>query len=224
VAAGLYLHEAGRPASAVRVWPVPAGIAPGAIQEARNYILELRDAAGADAANLYIDDVLVEALRSPTPDVARWRWSPGFYAGAVEARIDFGTGRESRFEIVTDPDLRKLTRDDFDTMVREILEDTHALFALSGFRTGIARGDGKEVPPIARLEFLRSRLEALEHAVREIDRRPIRKLETRTVPVPHYRARGVTGLEILRSYRSGRVLRENPPGRLPPARGGTLPE
>ena len=47
-------------------------------------------------------------------------------------------------------------------MVREILEDTFALFALSGFRKSIASGAGGRAPPIARLEFLRSRIEMLE--------------------------------------------------------------
>ena len=46
----------------------------------------------------------------------------------------------------------------FDAMVREILDDTFALFALSGFRKGIARGAGRRPPPIARLEFVRSRI------------------------------------------------------------------
>ena len=42
------------------------------------------DAAGAD---LVINDTPLEALRAQI-DAARWRWSPGFHAGLVEAELD----------------------------------------------------------------------------------------------------------------------------------------
>ena len=134
-----------------QVWPEPEAVAPGAIQETGSYLFELRG-AGAAAADLLIDDVALEALRTPGPDTARWRWLPGFHAGTVEAELRLPGAASRRFEVVTDPDLRKLTRHDFDSMVREILEDTFALFSLSSFRKGIARGAGRRPPAIARLD------------------------------------------------------------------------
>ena len=128
-----------------QVWPEPEAVAPGAIQETGSYLFELRG-AGAAAADLLIDDVALEALRTPGPDTARWRWLPGFHAGTVEAELRLPGAASRRFEVVTDPDLRKLTRHDFDSMVREILEDTFALFSLSSFRKGIARGAGRRPP------------------------------------------------------------------------------
>ena len=113
-------------------------------------------AADAATADLLIDDRPLEALRAQAPDMARWRWSPGFHAGTVEAELRLAGQAPRRFEVVTDPDRRKLTRDDFDTMVREILDDTFALFSLSSFRKAVARGTGGRPPAIARLEFLRS--------------------------------------------------------------------
>lgn len=132
---------------------MPDAVPPGAVREGASYLFELRDSDDALAADLLIDDVPAEALRSREPRMARWRWQPGFHAGMVQAALHVpGTGTR-RFEITTDPDLRKLTRDDFDAMVREVLEDTFALFSLSAFRKGIARQPGNRPPPLARLEF-----------------------------------------------------------------------
>ena len=220
--ASLFLHDEKTGAS-WPVWPVQQRIPNGAVHETGSYLFEL-EGAGADASILLIDDTPLEALRSARPDRARWRWSPGFYAGAVEAELRLPGRAPRRFEIVTDPDRRKLTRLDFDAMVREILDDTFALFSLSGFRQGIARNT-RRPPPVARLEFLRSRIAELESAVAAIERNPRRMLTAAEVPVPYHQAHRATGLEVLRSFRSGRVLRETgQPSRLPAALKGSLPE
>jgi hypothetical protein len=70
------------------------------------------------------------------------------------------------------------TREHFDAMVREILDDTFALFTLSSFRKSLARGAGNRPPPIARLEFLRSRIAVLEETVQTIARAPRQTLTT----------------------------------------------
>lgn len=208
-----------------RVWPDPEPVEPGAIRETGSYLFELREAPGAGAAELLIDDRPLEGLRAPAPGTARWRWSPGFHAGTVEAEIRLPGSNPRRFEIVTDPDVRKLTRQDFDSMVREILDDTFALFALSSFRKSIARGGGARPPAIARLEFLRSRIDEMEGVVAEIVRNPRRILTAEEKVLPYHRAARATGPEILKSFRSGRVLAEKgKPPRLPPALQGFLPE
>lgn len=207
-----------------QVWPIPDTAPTGVVREGASYIFELRDSDDALAADLLIDDVPAEALRSRQPRVARWRWKPGFHAGVVEAvlRIPGTPGR--RFEIITDPDLRKLTRDDFDAMVREVLEDTFALFSLSAFRKGIARQTGNRPPPLARLEFLRSRADEIAEAIEAIARSPRHYLSAVEVTVPAHRAARATGPEIIKSFRSGAVLTETTrPSRLPTALRGRLP-
>jgi hypothetical protein len=208
-----------------RVWPDAEPAPPGIVQETRNYLFELNDAPEAGSAELLIDDRPLEALRTPSANAARWRWSPGFHAGTVEAELRLAGSNPRRFEIVTDPDLRKLTREDFDAMVREILEDTYALFALSSFRRSIARGSGTRPPAVARLEFLRSRIDELENVIAGIVRNPRRMLTAEETLVPYYRATRATGPEILKSFRTGKVrAEENTPSRLPPALKGFLPE
>ncbi len=205
------------------VWPEPEAVAPGAIHETGNYLFELSDAPDAALAELLIDDRPLEALRAPS-GMSRWRWSPGFHAGTVDVELRLPGSNARRFEIITDADVRKLTRRDFDGMVREILEDTYALFSLSSFRRGIARGSGKRPPAIARLEFLRSRVDELERVVAAILRNPRHMLMAEETALPYHRALRATGPEILRSFRSGSVLSElGRPSRLPIALKGFLP-
>lgn len=208
-----------------RVWPEPEPAVPGEVCETGTYLFELRDSPDAATADLLIDDVTLEALRAPAPDGARWRWSPGFHAGTVEAELRLPGQTARRFEVITDPDRRKLTRDDFDAMVREILEDTFALFSLSSFRKAVARGSGTRPPAIARLEFLRSRIDELEDIIADILRNPRRRLTAEEVVLPYHEATRATGPEILRSLRSGRVVAEQrTPSRLPAPLKGFLPE
>lgn len=208
----LVIYQRGTPPEhAVRLWPDQTALGPGVIQEAREYLIELRMVEQPDQVTLFIDDWPVEALRSPSSSTARWRWSPGFYAGRIEIGIDFGDGIRHDTSVVIDPDLDKLTRDDFDTMVREILEDTFALFALSGFRTGIERGTGNHVPPIAQIEFLRSRVAELEKIVRDISDHPVRVLQ------PEEETRGASGSARLTSGELERSFRSGPLDRLPPS-------
>lgn len=205
------------------MWPAAETPDPGAVQEAGEHLFVLTGAEDAAAAELLIDDLPLEALRAATPDEARWRWNPGFHAGQVEARL-VRPSSSVRIEFVTDPAVRKLTRDAFDRMVREILEDTFALFSLSAFRAGVARGAGGKAPPIARLEFLRSRMAELKTAVEAIDARPRRVLRAEIESVPAHRAARATAPEVLRSFRTGRLIQADRIDRLPERLQGRLPE
>ena len=203
---------------------MPDLVRAGAVQEGASYLFELRDSDDALGADLLIDDAPVEALRSREPRSALWRWRPGFHAGLVEAVLRVPGIGTRRFEVTTDPDLRKLTRDDFDAMVREILGDTFALFSLSAFRKGVARQRGNQLPPLARLEFLRSRTEAIVSTVEAIARAPRHYLRAEDVRVAAHRATRATGPEIIKSFRSGVVRTETvSPSRLPAALKGRLP-
>jgi hypothetical protein len=213
--------------TAWRVWPETEAAPPGVVHETGSYVFELQDGPEAGLAELLIDERPLEALRALGPAAARWRWSPGFHAGTVEAELRLPGSNPRRFEVITDPDLRKLTRDDFDGMVREILEDTFALFSLSSFRKSIARGSGTRPPAIARLEFLRSRVDELAAVVAGIVRNPRHVLSADETLLPYHRATRATGPEILKSFRTGKVRKEetgNRPSRLPPALKGFLPE
>lgn len=218
----LRIRSAGSPGPGWRVWPDAQPIPTGAIAEATDHFFELSGAEGAPGADLFIDDVALEALRTREPLSARWRWSPGFHAGTAECRLRLA-GRSHMFDVVLDPTERKLTRDAFDTMVREILEDSFALFSLSSFHKRLSRGNGQKPPPLARLQFLRSRIGEIVRTVEVIAASPRKLLRGEDVALPFHRATGATGAEILRSFRSGRVLAAWDATRLPPGLAGHLP-
>jgi hypothetical protein len=207
-----------------QVWPKPDLVPSGAIKENSSYIFELRDCDDAVDADLLIDNSPLEALRSRLLRIAKWRWEPGFHAGVVSAIIQIPNVGKRRFEITTDPDIRKLTRNDFDSMVRELLEDTSALFSISSFRKGISRQPSAQPPPLARLEFLKSRAEQINEAVAAIARSPRHFLQPEVVTLPAHRASRASGPEIVRSFRTGTIRYESfSPSRLPQALRGILP-
>lgn len=221
--AALYIQSE-EDGSAWQIWPASDVIPAGVVREGNSYLFEFRESDDAPMADLLIDDVPVEALRSRLPRTARWRWTPGFHAGVVEIALCIPGKGVRRFDLTTDPDTRKLTRDDFDSMVREVLEDTFALFSLSAFRKNIARQPGNRPPPLARLEFLRSRVDEITRSVDAILRSPRHFLRAEQVSVPMHRAVRATGIEVIRSFRAGAVRAETArPSRLPAPLGGRLP-
>lgn len=209
--------------TAYRVWPSPEPIPEGAVQEARDHLIELLDAEGADKAEFAVEGIPLQALRSRSVNSARWVWSPGFNAGVAEAEL-WIRGRTVRLGIVTDPAAAKATREAFDRMVGEILSDTLALLSAGGHRTGLAKGVGGRPPPLARLEYLRSRAERIASAVTAIDASPRRTLVAETEALPYWRARAATGTEIARSVATSRLVPDlNEPSILPAALRGHLP-
>lgn len=223
--ASLYVR-AGRDGARWQVWPSAEVIPPGVIHEGSTVYFELTDIEASANNDLCIDDQPLEALRSESGKTTLWRWKPGFNAGIVEVSLRIAGLETSHFEIITDADVRKLTRDDFDLMVREILEDTFALFSLSSFRKGLASRIGNRPPPIARLEFLRTRIQEILDTVAQIGRTPRHFLNANLVTIPLHRARRITGQEIAHSFRLGEVRAErraDADSRLPPILRGHLP-
>jgi len=206
------------------VWPASESIPAGWVAETRNYTFELVGVEDDRLYDLFIDDLPLEALRSPSQDVARWRWTPGFHAGVVQVRLERTRIKIAEFELTTDPDLRKITRTEFDLMLREILTDTFALFALSSFRRLVARGQGTKPPAIARLEFLRTRIERLVKIIESINENPRRALNAQTQSTPYYQVRSVSGNELTRSFQTGSPRSSAESGaNLPQALKGFLP-
>jgi hypothetical protein len=172
----LWLSEPWIPDSAVCIWPTSNALAPGFIQETREYVLELRDAEDPDSWELLLNDVPLSPLRSQGNRIARWVWKTEFYAGGMDFELRTHGRLAARGELVIDPATLKLTRSDFASMVSELLENTLALFSLSGARTGVSAARGRPTLPVARLEFLRARIDDLESVLQAIAIRPSRNL------------------------------------------------
>src|SRR6516225_9929259 len=87
--------------TAWRVWPDAEGVPAGSVHETGSYLFELHGVPENSDAGLLIDDVMLEGLRPEHGAVARWRWSPGFHAGTVEAELRLPGHTARQFEIVT---------------------------------------------------------------------------------------------------------------------------
>lgn len=202
--------------TAWNIWPVMDAIPPGAIQESCNYIIELQNSPDAMATDVFVDGDELEGLRSREPTTAVWRWSPGFHAGVIQIQLKFPHKKLIEIEFVTDPAVRKMARQDFDIMVKEILQDTFALFSYSSFKKGISQSVSNTPPPIARMEFLYSRLLEIEKAVTKICSRPRAFLGGEETLKPYHKVKKMIGVAFLKSYRGGNVeLVNNPKKNIP---------
>ena len=196
----------------------------GWIVENGEYLFELENTDEYQTIQLEVDDTSLEALRSPREGVARWRWPVGFFAGSVAIAI-LEKHQKRVFELVVDPAKHKLTRDHFDLMIGQILEDTFQLFSLSSYKTGIGMGDGTHLPPLARIEFLSSRIEELSVCIQKIIDNPVKHLHDHPQKRPLSRSRNITATQLARAYTKGGLvhsayLHSRMPGRL----GGYIPQ
>lgn len=189
---------------AFRLLPVADPVPPGIVAETTRIVFRL---VLADTAidifkvELAIDEVPLERVAASLSE-ARWTWDPGFNAGLALLQLTGLPGGALVFELLTDPARAKLTRAQFDRMVGDILEDSLALIALAGLRVGVSRGDS-EVLDLARFEFLRSCLDRIEAAVREIDAAPWMRLARTPERLPLGRSGGATPRELARAAREG---------------------
>ncbi len=207
--------------------PIPSGV----VTENTRVVFRLLltdPAINIFQVELAVDEIPLERVTMSLTE-ARWGWDPGFYAGLAILQLTGLPGNPILFELLTDPARAKLTREEFDHMVGDILEDSLSLIALSGLRVGVSRGDG-EALDLARFEFLRSCLGRIEEAVREIDAAPWMRLERTPIRLPLGRSGGATSRELSGAAREAVGLSPAELAALPPAAreladalGGRLP-
>lgn len=220
----LYIYQRNKPSAKYQVWPKAEHIPAGSVREAESYIFELQNIEDPLSVDLLVDDIALEALRPSNATTAIWLWSPGFHAGSVECCLTDKNGRKIYFEVISDPDLNKLSRNEYNLLLEEILQDTFALFSLSSFRKGMAKGDSHTLPPIARLQYLKEKVDQLCSVVEDINKRPQRILHRKRLFTPFHKAKRVTGNQILRSFKSGNIkVCKNPALKLPLALKTMLP-
>lgn len=208
------------------IWPGECICEPGTLEESRTYIFELRNPPDPLKAHLFIDDQKLKRDILDTPLRVQWEWNVEFHAGEVEVVIQLEHPWNAiRKVLVTDPDKRKLTREQFDIMIRQILDDTFALLSLSSYKFRIARGNAAHFPPVARLEFLRSRIDKLDAVIRAIDRNPVRVLRATMESVPFHQVTRLTPDELVKSLARGKIIQgQGMREQLPKVLNGRVPE
>lgn len=221
----LWITERDCERQAVKIWPAAVELGAAQIQEARAYVIEARGRNTA-VCDLLIDDVPLLALRAVGPDIARWLWEPGFYAG----EIDFSLMRSGRSvcsgNVTVDPSVAKLMRQQFDRMVTDIVADTFALISWSPARKGFAKGGGAFCPPQVVLEFLRIRLSTIIDAVERIMSQPVRLLASERRPIKPTEYASCRSVDLSRAFRTSQYLTlggGHPLVRLTPHKTGWFP-
>jgi len=164
-------------------YPVHSGELPeGLLAEGQNYIVRLREIpsdidihslklllGGVTSERHYLED-------SANSRRVQWRWSPEFYSGLFRGAVVLGN--EERyppllsFSLEVDPARAKLHRDDFRIMLSDISQWSQSLWAVSGARAGVGRGEGYQPPPLAYLEYAEQHLDEVARVVRRIARNP----------------------------------------------------
>lgn len=180
-----------------RLLPDPEPVPAGAITENARILFRLvlvDPAIDIFKVELAVDEVPLERVAGSLRE-ARWTWNLEFNAGLASLQLTGLPGGPIVFELVSDPARAKLTREQFDRMVGDILEDSLALIALAGLRVGVSRGDADALD-LARFEYLRSCLDRIEKAVREIDAAPWLRLERTALRLPLGRSGGATPREL----------------------------
>ncbi|MGX9967084.1 DUF2357 domain-containing protein [Roseomonas sp. F4] len=117
-------------------------------------------------------DCLIRAGRAIFPYEAE------FAAGAI--RVDVVRARRvvASVEIVVDPAVAKLTRDEYAAMIAEISEATLALYRLGGATVAAAVGPSGQRSDVVTLDLVRTNIDAFERAVGRIADRPLRVLRS----------------------------------------------
>lgn len=180
-----------------QIHPEYQPIPPGLLHENSTAYFRL-DGSGFDpfSVNLRVDGVELESSPKSSSSV-RWKWEIGFHAGIAQVELEGLLPRTLKMEVLSDPQVAKLTRGEYQSMVGDILTDTLALIGLAGHRAGIARGES--LLEIARFEYLRKVLSLIERSIQEVNKSPWAKLHRMDRTVPLGRSTGLSSRQLIRA-------------------------
>ena len=136
-----------------------------------------------------------------------WSWTPGFYAGEVEAAIyDTAGVRQGVWRLDVGPNPNKLSRDAFVRMLREISESDPALMlgAEPARRQFGALGEKQNL--IVEFYRLRHHAAAIGQSLRALAEEPIRSLRTRRSLSPPHLVRRADRRTVLAALRKPALL------------------
>jgi hypothetical protein len=175
---------------------VPAPGANGGFVEKRCYLFKQTSVG----CSLYIDDELVPLSSS---DSSVWEWQPRFFAGEVTAELQRPDGSSSTlFLLDVAPDPRKIGRELFDLMVKELwAEDPTLVIGEEPATTATGELGTLEDPWVA-FARLRRYVPEVFRALAPIKQAPRRILRVRRDSAPLHHVRRIdnrTAISVLRS-------------------------
>lgn len=186
------------------LYPV-ARIPEGFFREQGKYefAVEIGEAIRSSVVELAVNDVLCD--RRLSCGEAVFVYEPKFYAGDIRIALLVNGRVQSTFETVVDPNLSKLTRDEYASMVSEVASATLAIFRFGGVTIPASAGTVGQRPDIVALELVRSNIEPFERALSRIADRPNRALRSSSVRSHLLLARNVDDQAISGAFSRGKV-------------------
>lgn len=159
---------------------------------------------------LFVDDELLEAGETADGAIC-WKWTPGFFAGEVRARlVDAGGKTIATYRLDVGPAPEKLGGEVFERMVEEILDFDAALLLGEEPAKRKMGAVGPTDDPLVLFERLRSRREPLDAAIAAVRRDPATVLRPRRRFVPLREVRRAD-LRTLRAALGSRAALESLP-------------
>lgn len=178
-------------------------VPPGFFVETGHYELEVR--VGGAPAEPDVDLVINDA---PLDRIVRrgatfFPLEIGFYAGAMSISVVRGSEVIAQADVTSDPDVAKLTRDEYADLLSEIAKSTLALYRLGGLTVPAETDPAGVRSDVVSLNLIRAHFDAFERAARRIADQPVRKLETVEHRVETLKARRVEDRALSRAIRLG---------------------
>ena len=122
---------------------------------------------------LLIDDAPLDPVEPENAEETRWKWTPGFYAGEVRARLVEANGETAEtYRLDVSPDPRKVGGDAFEEMVEAIYEFDAALLLGEAPAKRLMGAIGPTDDPLVLFERLRKRRDDIALALAAIRREP----------------------------------------------------
>jgi Domain of unknown function (DUF2357)/PD-(D/E)XK nuclease superfamily len=175
----------------------------GLLAETRNYEIKINldGKRLPDEYALTLNDIPIDRIIRQGSTL--FSFSMGFYAGDLRIGVSRGDRVVRAVDVQVDPDIVKLTRDEYAALVADIAQATLSLYRLSAVTVPAPATLHGGRSDLVALELIRTNFDALERATSRIAVQPVRALRSTAFRTNIMRARRIDDRAIGAAIRSG---------------------
>jgi Domain of unknown function (DUF2357)/PD-(D/E)XK nuclease superfamily len=175
----------------------------GLLAETRNYEIKINldGKRLPDEYVLTLNDIPVDRVFRQGSTL--FSFGMGFYAGDLRIGISRGDHVLRVVDVEVDPDVAKLTRDEYAALIADIAQATLSLYRLSAVTVPAPATLHGGRSDLVALELVRTNFDAFERAASRIAMQPVRALRSTTFRTNIMRARRIDDRAIGSAIRSG---------------------
>jgi hypothetical protein len=156
-----------------------------------------------DEYSLCLNDIPVQRFDKRT--YSTFPFDMDFYAGDLRLSVVHGARVVHALDAYVDPNVAKLTRDEYAAMMADLAEMTPAIYRLGNVTLRASTSSRASRSDLVTLELIRSGFDAFDRAISRIADGPVRTLRTRVSRSDILRARRVEDRAIEAALRGGRA-------------------